>query len=117
MPYIERLEATGLLLHDKQTDKLAITPQFVRIQGLLGISLTELIERTEVATVKPFLGLPSLERHDLAELFVLMPFDPHLQTLYTHHISQVAARLEIRVKRSDDFFTANSIIYDIWAAI
>ena len=84
---------------------------------LLGISLTELIERTEVATVKPFLGLPSLERHDLAELFVLMPFDPHLQTLYTDHISQVAARLEIRVKRADDFFTANSIIYDIWAAI
>jgi len=50
-------------------------------------------------------------------IFVLMPFEPQFRRVYTNHIVRVARSLALTVARADDFFTARSVMSDIWNAI
>jgi hypothetical protein len=43
--------------------------------------------------------------------------NPNLKPIYREHILNVAKRLKLKAKRADDFFTAHSVVEDIWAAI
>jgi hypothetical protein len=66
--------------------------------------------------VKPYFGLstaPSMK----SDIFVLMPFIDSLNHVYRDHISKVAENLALQIARADDFFTANTIMADIWNAI
>jgi hypothetical protein len=51
------------------------------------------------------------------EVFVLMPFEEGLRPIFLDHIKTVAASLNLRVGRADDFFSSNSVVHEIWAAI
>jgi hypothetical protein len=46
-----------------------------------------------------------------------MPFTPELQPVYEDHIKNVAQELGMSVARADDFFTTQSVMEEIWAAI
>jgi hypothetical protein len=110
------LEAAGLIvLHE---GKFTVTDQWNRIQGTLGISLTTLDEsaRPGVLSVTPLFGIPDTSR-TVADVFVLMSFDPEFKPIYTDHISKVVTGLGLTVGRADDFFTAHSVMADVWAAV
>ena len=47
----------------------------------------------------------------------MMPFANGLHAVYEDHIGAVVNKLGITATRGDDFFTANSIISDVWNAI
>ena len=65
----------------------------------------------------PIFGTPPPFSDVFPDIFVLMPFEDKLKPVYDDHISSVARALDRSCKRSDDFFSAKSIIDDIWAAI
>ncbi len=68
--------------------------------------------------IEPLFGRPdSIPPDELLDLFVLMPFSSDIKGVYEDHIKNVAASLKLKVARADDFFTAHTIVSDIWTAI
>jgi len=51
------------------------------------------------------------------DLFVLMPFALNLKPVYDDHIKKVAKTLNLSIARADDFFSQDSIMYEVWSAI
>jgi hypothetical protein len=95
-----------------------VLPYVGILQNTLGISLKTLaeLEPDTSMVVKPYFGAPPRgeRKHDV---FVLMPFIDDLRPIYTDHITKVAKSLALTVARADDFFSAHSIMSDIWNAI
>ncbi|MGA8027719.1 MAG: hypothetical protein WB992_11280 [Bryobacteraceae bacterium] len=90
----------------------------MKLQGLLGISLTTLLDAERSASgtiVNPIFGVP--ENLSSPEIFVVMSFEPSLRPIYEDHIKKVAIDLKLTVGRADDFFTAHAVIDDIWGAV
>jgi hypothetical protein len=83
----------------------------------LDISLTRLASYTNNSIVcSPIFGVPwqpSLK----TDIFVIMPFLDELKPVYDDHIRSVAQKRKLTVARGDDFFTAKSVMSDIWNAI
>ncbi|MEM9216867.1 MAG: hypothetical protein AAGD25_21270 [Cyanobacteria bacterium P01_F01_bin.150] len=48
---------------------------------------------------------------------MIMPFRNSLEPIYTDHILKVVDELGLSCERGDDFFSSQSIIDEIWAAI
>jgi hypothetical protein len=46
-----------------------------------------------------------------------MPFDRALQPVFRHIKKVCEKRLSLSARRGDDFFTANAVMADVWAAI
>lgn len=89
------------------------------VQHLFKISITDYARgRLDQLAVDPLFGSPRSWRKDgWADVFVLMPFSPSLKPVYEDHIRRVTEDLKIRCERADDFFTAGSIIDEVWSAI
>ena len=66
--------------------------------------------------VEPLFGLSDTDAEKL-DVFVLMPFKAEMVPVYEDHIKPTCASLNLTVRRGDDFFTADSIMEDIWKAI
>jgi len=113
---VNELESAGLILF--KDNKFTATDQWKRIQGTLGISLTALAEtaRPGRVSVEPLLGIPDAARF-VPDVFVLMSFDPKFKPVFTTHISGVATGLGLTAGRADDFFTAHSVMEDVWTAV
>jgi hypothetical protein len=60
-------------------------------------------------------GLP--DKKYTYDLFVLMPFALSLKSIYDDHIKKVAKTLNLTIARADDFFSQNSVMYEVWSAI
>jgi hypothetical protein len=67
--------------------------------------------------VNPIFGQPPANTQYHADVFMVMPFKEKFLPVYDPHIKQVLSRLNLTVKRGDDFFTNHAIISDIWGAI
>ena len=101
------------------SDEMAIkpTPLLSQFLSTFDLSLTHLADYTPGTVLcQPEFG-PPREPEVKSDVFVLMPFTDALQPVYTDHIQKVVADLNMTVARADDFFTADSIISDIWNAI
>jgi len=98
--------------------EIKVSKQWEDIQNALGISLSEVskLDADKSMIVKPYFGLPD-KSISSADVFVLMPFKPEMKPLYDDHIVKVAADLNLSVARGDDFFTAHSVMLDVWSAI
>jgi hypothetical protein len=112
---IYQLTNAGLIKFDG--GGFSVTDEWMKLQGLLGISLTTLIDtqRASGLTVNPMFGIPN--HLEALDIFVVMSFEPNLKPVYEDHIKKVAAQLKLAVRRADDFFTAHAVIDDIWAAM
>jgi CRP-like cAMP-binding protein len=64
--------------------------------------------------VQPIWGKPSSNPQYEADIFMIMPFSDQLTQVYNYHIRPVAAKLDLSIKRADDFFTRHAIIDEIW---
>ena len=96
--------------------RYAVTETWMKLQGLLGISLTTLAETKRSLAVDPYFGLPR-NLINPPDLFVLMSFSLQLKPVYDDHIVKIATSLGLSAKRADDFFTAHAVGDDIWAGI
>ena len=106
---------------DIYTGDIKLSDSWPKIQTALGLSLNELARVDDPQTamfVDPFFGLPKKEQiGERYDLFVLMPFTNDLKPVYEDHIKNVAAALNLKAKRADDFFTADAVMRNIWSAI
>jgi hypothetical protein len=100
------------------TGPIRITKGWEKAQRALGISLAQLAELIpdDTMVVRPCFGLPPKPVTEL-DVFVLMPFKPELKPVYEDHIRPISQRLELAIARADDFFTAHSVMSDVWAAV
>ncbi len=115
-PLLEQLERAGLIV-DAGDGRYESSPDWPRIQGALGLSLTQaarLGPRSMV--VEPQFGAPE-KLTTAIDVFVLMPFNAKLKPVWEDHIQKVVAAMGLKVKRADDFFTAHSVMADVWTAI
>ena len=118
---VEELVDVGLLEADKEdleTANIRVTEQVSRLQRALDISLTRLaaVGLDSGMLVEPRFGVPGKLAESL-DVFVLMPFKDDLLAVYQDHIEPTCTGLKLTVRRGDDFFTADSVVQDIWKAI
>jgi hypothetical protein len=113
---LKNLLEAGLIVRSEE--KLKSSPQLSKIQSVLELSLTELLERRQIdsITVIPLFGKPA-PYSTKADVFVLMPFSPELKPIYTDHIGKVTKGLDLSAARADDFFNTHDIIQDVWQGI
>lgn len=118
---VKRLINAGLLRARDPSDlrhtKISVTEQVEQFQTALDISITFLasFDRSASMAVEPMFGLP--EKLDDLDVFVLMPFKDEMLPVYEDHIKSICAQMKLSVRRADDFFTADSVVQDVWAAI
>ena len=93
------------------------SPLLNKVINALGISLRHLTPyNSEAIVCSPVFGTVSSPPFAV-DILVLMPFLENLKPVYEDHIKNVTQRLDLKTIRADDFFTADSIIDDIWKAI
>lgn len=121
---VKQLLQANLLVADNASDykngTLRLSDNWGTIQDLLGISLSEMakVDPDKSMFIQPWLGRPRPTLHEeQLDLFVLMPFRPDMGPVYEDHIKKVAASLNLKVRRADDFFTVHFVMQDIWTAI
>jgi hypothetical protein len=96
---------------------LSVTEELSRFQTALDVSLKFLanVSHDRSMLVEPLFGLT--EKRDPLDVFVLMPFKKDMLPIYEDHIKPVCESMKLSVRRADDFFTAGSVVQDVWAAI
>jgi hypothetical protein len=116
MPHLEQLIRAGLITVDAN-GRYEASPDWPRMQGALGISLTQCAKLGPSSMiVEPQFGAPNKLAHQI-DVFVLMPFTENLKLVWEDHIKKVVVAMGLTVKRADDFFTAHSVMADVWDAI
>ena len=116
---LDSLVNAGLIVVEGlyQSGQIRLSENWGRIQLALGVSLTELTKLgSEAIITTPYFGKPKPTGRSL-DLFVIMPFTEQLRPVYDDHILKCASKLNLSVARGDDFFTAHSIMGDIWNAM
>jgi len=100
------------------TDGLRPTERLNELLTTLDLSLTQLAPYSSRDTVvcAPAFGQPDVPPLK-SDVFVLMPFAEELRPVYEDHIVTAVKGLGLSVARADDFFTADSIISDVWNAV
>lgn len=97
---------------------IADTGVWENIGTTLNISLTEIAEM-KVSDNAIFVNPTFLTQKNLSPkgIFVIMPFAEEFTPVYADHIKKVAERLDLEIKRGDDFYKAQSIMQDVWDGI
>ena len=119
---VHRLIRAGLLQADDPDElektKISVTPLLGKIQTALQLSLKFLatVDPYRSMTVEPLFGKPDALVEKL-DVFVLMPFKADMLPVYEDHIKPTCASIGLKVRRADDFFTAHSVVQDVWKAI
>ena len=109
------LQSLGLI--EITDEEVSSTDSLSVLIRSLDISLTQLANFSANSIVcSPVFGTPR-EPSVKSDIFVIMPFLKNLKPVYDDHIRNVSKELKLTVARGDDFFTAGSIISDIWNAI
>jgi hypothetical protein len=123
---LDALEQAGLVAVQKwsvggegrlPSGRVELSARWPKIQSALDLSLTELTKLSSNSMiVTPYFEKPKGIDKSF-DLFVIMPFSVELQPVYDDHIRKCAEELHLRVGRGDDFFTAHSVMEDIWKAV
>jgi nucleoside 2-deoxyribosyltransferase len=115
--WVKGLQELGLI-DVNENGEIITTDRLTVLIDALGIRLTQLTDYSMFDSVvcSPLFGVfskPSVK----SDIFVVMPFLDKLKPIYDDHIKNTAQKMNLTVARGDDFFTAKSIISDIWDAI
>jgi hypothetical protein len=115
LQWMMQLQELGLI----EVNDGLITPT-KRLSGFFGsleVSLSRLADYTSNSVVSsPIFGVPE-QPAVRADIFVIMPFLKELKAVYDDHIRPTAQKMNLTVARGDDFFTAKSVMSDIWNAM
>jgi hypothetical protein len=113
---VNQLTSAGLIVA-VGNGRYEVVDNWRNIQSALDISLNQVSMLGQGSiVVQPYIGPPDkLAKPD--DLFVVMPFRDDLKPVWEDHIKNVAKSLGLTVMRADDFFTAHSVMSDVWNAI
>jgi hypothetical protein len=110
------LAALGLI-EVKDKGEILSTERLARFFSSLDVSLTRLANYTQNSILcSPIFGVPQ-KPSVRADVFVIMPFVKELKPVYDDHIRSAVPKMNLTVARGDDFFTAKSVMSDIWNAM
>lgn len=113
---VNQLAHAGLIV-DIGDGRYKVSENWGKIQSALGLSLTTVgMLGPRSMIVEPYLGAPEQTARSI-DLFIVMPFQESLKPVWEDHIKRVAERLGLTLSRGDDFFTAHSVMSDVWNAI
>ncbi len=94
-----------------------VTDRAFNIIAALGISLTQAANMpTGGIAARPVFGKPARPR-TAAHAFVIMPFCSELRGVYMGPIKTACKRSRLSVERSDEIFSPEALVTDIWSAI
>jgi hypothetical protein len=114
---VTQLEREGLIQLESAGERYGVTDAWARIQASLDVSLTGMAALTPGTVVaRPYFGAPDLSP-DSYDCFVAMPFREDLRPVWEDHIRKAVAVVGLTSARADDFFTADSVVRDVWNAI
>lgn len=103
-PAIEQIVRRALELHDAQTQVQSIQAAIEELDGII--------------EMRPIFGEPLRRSQFEADIFMIMPFRERFDNIYTNVIRPTATRLNLTIKRGDDFASARgAVMQDVWAAI
>lgn len=110
------LEELGLI-GVKKNGEIDSTQRLTRFFSSFDISLSRLAKYTPNSIVcSPIFGVP-WQPSVKSDVFVIMPFLKELKPVYEDHIRTALKKMNLTVARGDDFFTAKSVMSDIWNAM
>ena len=110
------LSKLGIIKVDRE-GSMKTTARWDELAAALNLSLSKLSQYDEDSVVcAPAFGKPGKPPVE-AEVFVVMPFTDEMKPVYEDPIKAVTSALGLTVSRADDFFSADSIIGDVWNAI
>jgi hypothetical protein len=66
---------------------------------------------------KPVWGEPSIEDKYQCDVFMVMPFRPELNVVYTDVVKPTIEAIGLTINRGDDPFTDKDIMYDVWSML
>ena len=113
---LDDLQQLGLIV-DTGDDHYEVADRWREIQAALDMSLTQAVKlNPQSLIVEPFFGAADHLAQQL-DVFVAMPFAPELTPVWADHIRAVTHSLDLVAARGDDFFTAHSIMSDVWTAL
>jgi len=105
------------LIEVKDDGEIGSTERLARLFSSVDLSLTRLANYTKNSIVcSPTFGVP-WKPSVKSDIFVIMPFLKELKPMYDDHIRSAAQKMNLTVARGDDFFTAKSVMSDIWNAM
>jgi hypothetical protein len=84
-----------------------------------GMSLAEVALLSQHSTgmaIAPVFGRPA-ERKDKIDIFVLMPFNARMRTVYDDHIKKLGEQMGLSVWRADDLFSPRPFMQKVWDGI
>ncbi len=98
--------------------RVRLTRRIFDLQETLGFSVTGLIARHShnfTFDAAPAFRTPS--QHLRADVFVLMPFEESLSSVFDDHIKPVCVKLGFTVQRADEIFSSGNVIDDVFSMI
>ncbi|MBC6934417.1 MAG: DUF4062 domain-containing protein [Chloroflexi bacterium] len=106
------------MLHDATVNFFS-RPYELQAQVFFGLQqvLASQNEREGIITIQPLFGRPSPRSQFSCDVFMIMPFSPEFQPIYTDHIVPVADELKLAIKRGDNFYSEHAIMAEVWSAI
>lgn len=87
--------------------------------ALGGMSLSEaalLSRHSKGMAVAPVFERPQ-KPDEKPDVFVLMPFNEEMNTIYANHIKELGKELKLNILRADDFFSTNPFMKKVWDGI
>jgi CRP-like cAMP-binding protein len=114
--HIARMVLGHMVEQDKkQLIRLKAHDEIQRTTELANVLQRQLQEYiNQPFTVQPIWGKPGISPQYETDIFMIMPFSEQLTQIYNYQIKPVAAKLNLTIKRADDFFTRHSVIDEIW---
>jgi hypothetical protein len=104
----------------KPTGEIKETGLWSKIRVVFGgMSLSEvamLSRHSRGMAVAPIFGRPH-QPQDKIDIFVLMPFNAKMKTVYTNHIKKLGEQLELTVWRADEIFSPRPFMEKVWEGI
>lgn len=105
------------LIEEKSPGHFRLTEKWAEVQVVLGLSLRDFVKLSDNGMIVTPTLRGTEKSQEATDVFVAMPFEAGLESVYRQHIKPVIEKLSLKVRRGDDFFAPGSIIEDIWAAI
>ncbi len=111
-PFLIRFPASLLDQSKECRQKLLNAIALTHIES----EVQRVIKMTNLIQINPIFG-PASYSMDKQLVFVLMPFDDELTTIYETIIKPTVESMEMVCRRADDYKTNKAIIQDIWKGI
>lgn len=71
----------------------------------------------QLTRFKPVWGEPAIDDNYACDVFMVMPFRPELDAVYTRVVKPTVEGLGLSIRRGDDPFTDKDIMYDVWSML